>query len=241
MQEEKKGILYIVSTPIGNLEDITLRALRILKEVDLVAAEDTRRSRKLLSHYDIHTPLISFHEYSKRQRTRKLVDCLREGKSIALISDAGTPCISDPGVRIVREAVAEGVPVEPVPGASVLAAVLSICGLPVDRFVFEGFLDGRTKRRQEELSRLKEEERSLVFFESPHRLIACLEDMHAILGNRQVCIARELTKKFEEVIRGDIFAVLESLRSRPAIKGEITFIVEGAHREKKRPEKKKYS
>jgi len=234
MEEKKTGTLYIVGTPIGNLEDITLRALRILKEVDLIAAEDTRRSRKLLSHYNIHTPLISFHEYSSRKQTQKLTDYLREGKNIALVSDAGTPGICDPGVRIVREAVAEGLRVEPVPGASVLATALSICGLAVDRFVFEGFLDGRTKRRQQELACLKDEERSLVFFESPRRLIPCLQDMQAILGNRQVCIARELTKKFEEILRGDILAVLEILRSRQAIKGEITLIVEGAPREKKK-------
>ncbi|MEW5801905.1 MAG: 16S rRNA (cytidine(1402)-2'-O)-methyltransferase [bacterium] len=222
-----KGTLYVVSTPIGNLEDITLRALRILKEVDLIAAEDTRRSRKLLSHYDIHTPLFSYHEYSKRQRTQRLVDYLAEGKSVALISDAGTPCISDPGVRVVREAVAEGIRVESIPGASSLTAALSICGLPVDQFVFEGFLDGRKKRRQDRLALLKEEKRSLVFFESPHRIVSCLEDMLSILGNRQICVTRELTKKFEEVIRGEISIVLESLRSRSGIKGEITMIVAG--------------
>ena len=231
--EEKTGTLYIVSTPIGNLEDITLRALRILKEVDLIAAEDTRRSRKLLSHYDIHTPLISYHEYSKRQRTQKLVDYLAEGKSVALISDAGTPCISDPGVRIVRDAVAEGVKVEPIPGPSVLTAALSICGLPVNQFVFEGFLDGRRKRRHDQLTCLKDEKRSLVFFESPHRLLSCLEDMQSILGNRQVCVTRELTKKFEEVLRGEISAVLESLQSRPSIKGEITMVVAGEHKEQR--------
>lgn len=229
MQEESKGTLYIVGTPIGNLEDITLRALRILKEVDLIAAEDTRRSRKLLSHYDIHVPLISFHEYSKRKKTQKLVDYLREGKNIALVSDAGTPCISDPGVRIVREAIAEGFRVEAVPGVSVLTAGLSVCGLPSDRFAFEGFLDGRKKRRQDQLTNLKEENRSLVLFESPHRLISCLEDIQAIMGDRQICVVRELTKKFEEVLRGETSTVLESLRKRPAIKGEIMLIIEGAH------------
>jgi len=225
--EEKTGTLYIVSTPIGNLEDITLRALRILKEADLIAAEDTRWSRKLLSHYDIHTTLISFHEYSKRRKTQKLVDYLAEGKNVALISDAGTPCISDPGVRIVRDAVAEGITVEPIPGPSALTAALCICGLAVNQFVFEGFMDGRKKRRQNQLALLKEEKRSLVFFESPHRIVSCLEDMQSILGNRQVCVTRELTKKFEEVLRGEISDVLESLRRRSSTKGEITMIVEG--------------
>jgi 16S rRNA (cytidine1402-2'-O)-methyltransferase len=145
-EPEKTGVLYIVGTPIGNLEDITLRALRTLKEVDLIAAEDTRRTRKLLSHYDIHTPLISYHEYSKQKRTRQLVEYLQEGKNIALVSDAGTPCISDPGFRILREALDKEVPVETIPGVSAVTGALSICGLPTGRFVFEGFLDGRKKK-----------------------------------------------------------------------------------------------
>lgn len=227
MPGKKTGTLSIIGTPIGNLEDITLRALRTLKEVDLIAAEDTRRTRKLLSYYDIHTPLISYHEYSKQKRTWQLMEYLREGKNIALVSDAGTPCISDPGFRILREALDEGFPVETIPGVSALTGALSICGLPTDRFVFEGFLDGRTKRRQNQLTHLREEERSLVLFESPHRLLACLEDIQSIFGPRRVCVVREMTKKFEEVLRGHISAVLEILQSRPNIKGEITLIIEG--------------
>ena len=223
----KTGTLYIVGTPIGNLEDITLRALRTLKEVDLIAAEDTRRTRKLLSHYDIHTPLISYHEYSKQKRTRQLVEYLQEGKNIALVSDAGTPCISDPGFRILREALDKEVPVETIPGVSAVTGALSICGLPTDRFVFEGFLDGRKQRRRNQLTRLREEKRSLVFFESPHRLLACLEDIQSVFGPRRVCVVREMTKKFEEVLRGDISDVFKVLRNRPAIKGEITLVVEG--------------
>lgn len=219
--------LYIVATPIGNLEDITLRALRLLKEVDLIAAEDTRRTKKLLMHYEINTPLISYHEYSQKKRSIYIIEQLKEGKAIALVSDAGTPCLSDPGVGIIREALKEGLSVESIPGVSALTGTLSICGLAVDHFVFEGFLDGRRARRRHRLEQLKDEARTLVFFESPYRIMACLEDIQVIFGSRSICLARELTKKFEEVLRGEIMAVLEILRKRSSLKGEITLIVSG--------------
>ena len=223
--ENSYGVLYIVATPIGNLEDITLRALRILKEVDFIAAEDTRRTRKLLSYYDLHIPLLSYHKYSKQKRGQQIITLLKEGKNIALVTDAGTPCISDPGYRILNEAIDESISIEAIPGASALTGALSICGLSIDRFVFEGFLDARKKRRQDKLLLLQEEERSLVFFESPHRILACLQDIESILGPRKICLVRELTKKFEEILRGEISSIIKSLQDRPSIKGEFILII----------------
>jgi len=220
------GVLYVVATPIGNLEDITLRALRILKEVDLIAAEDTRHTRKLLTHYGISTPLTSYYDQIESEKALALIEQLQTGKNIALVSDAGTPGISDPGYRLLRGAWEAGVSIVPIPGASTLTALLSVGGLPTDKFVFEGFLPAKQGQRQKALERLKQEGRTLVFFESPHRLLDMLEDLEHILGDRQVVIGRELTKMFEELRRGLVSEVRRLLRERE-IKGEIALLVAG--------------
>jgi 16S rRNA (cytidine1402-2'-O)-methyltransferase len=221
------GILYVVATPIGNLEDITLRAVRILKEVDLIAAEDTRHTRILLSHYAIHTPLTSYHEHNERTKAQPLVERLVRGENIALLSDAGTPAISDPGYRLVVEAVRTGVQVVPLPGPSALAAVLSVSGLPTDRFVFEGFLPAKKQERRAKLGALRNETRTLIFYDAPHRLKESLVDMQEILGDREIVIGREVSKVHEEFLRGMIRRVTVQLADRE-VKGEITIIVRGS-------------
>lgn len=218
------GTLYIVATPIGNLEDITLRALRILKEVDLIAAEDTRHSRKLLSHFGFSRPLTSYFDHNKAFKGGYILERLKEGLSVALISDAGTPCISDPGFQLVRAAVAAGIPVFPVPGPSAVIAALSASGLPTDSFAFEGFLPNRQGKRREKLSLLKGERRVLVFYEAPSRLSATLSDILETLGDREAVIARELTKLYEEFIRGRVSEILERLKEGP-IKGEAVILL----------------
>ena len=220
------GTLYIVATPIGNLEDITLRALRILKEVDLIAAEDTRHTRKLLTHYDISTPLTSYHDHSESTKAAGLVETLLTGKSIALVSDAGTPCISDPGYRLVKNAAEADISVVPVPGPSMLTALMSVGGLPTDRFAFEGFLPAKQGQRQRALRELCREKRSLIFYESPHRLLSTLADLAQIFGDRRVVVGRELTKRFEEILRGPVRTILSVFHNRP-VKGEVAFVVEG--------------
>jgi len=225
-KEISSGILYIVSTPIGNLEDITLRALRVLKEVDLIAAEDTRRTRHLLSHYQIHKPLISYHGHSRRGREESLLRELRNGRSVALVTDAGTPGISDPGEHLVRSAVQESIPLVPVPGPSALVAALSVSGLPTESFLFYGFLPSKVKARQKFLLSLRERPETLIFYESPRRLRSFLEDANAILGERQIVVAREMTKIFEEVYRGTIPEVLGEFQEEE-VKGEVTLVVEG--------------
>ena len=226
VQERSPGTLYIVSTPIGNLEDITLRALRVLKEADLIAAEDTRRTRQLLTHFGIHKPLISYHEYNRRMRERTLLLELREGKSIALVTDAGTPGISDPGEELVRRAIQENMPLVPVPGPAALVAALSISGLPTGGFLFYGFLPSKAAARKKWLASLKDRPETLVFYESPRRLSSLLEDAAQILGERRVVVAREMTKVYEEVYRGTITEVLDQL-GEEEIKGEVTVILEG--------------
>jgi 16S rRNA (cytidine1402-2'-O)-methyltransferase len=221
------GVLYVVATPIGNLEDITLRAVRILKEVDLIAAEDTRHTRILLSHYAIHTPLTSYHEHNERTKAQPLVERLVRGENIALLSDAGTPAISDPGYRLVVEAVRAGVRVVPLPGPSALAAVLSVSGLPTDRFVFEGFLPAKKQERKAKLGALRNETRTLIFYDAPHRLKESLVDMQEILGDREIVIGREVSKVHEEFLRGMIREVTVQLADRE-VKGEITIIVRGS-------------
>jgi len=221
------GTLYIVATPIGNLEDITLRALRVLKEVDLIAAEDTRHTQILLHHFGIRTPLTSYHEHNERTKARQLVERLRQGESIALVSDAGTPTISDPGFRVIVEAIEAEIPIVPLPGASALTAVLSASGLPTDQFVFEGFLPAKQKERRERLQALRAETRTLVFYEAPHRLKEMLNDMHAILGERQIVVAREVSKAYEEFLRGRLSDIARQIAER-AIKGELTVIVRGS-------------
>ncbi len=223
---EESGTLYVVSTPIGNLEDITLRAIRVLKEVSLVAAEDTRRTRKLFDAYAIRTPLVSLHEHNEFKKSGILIQRLREGQDVAYVSDAGTPGISDPGFVLIRMALGHGIEVIPVPGVSAGIAALSVSGLPMDSFVFLGFLPAKAGRRRELLLSLKEEGKTLVFFEAPHRLVAALEDMLSVLGNREMVVARELTKLHEEFLRGFLQDLLPALRDR-RIKGEITLIVAG--------------
>jgi len=221
------GILYIVATPIGNLEDITFRALRVLREVDVIAAEDTRHTQILLSHHDIHTPLTSYHEHNEKTKAQELVTRLARGKNIALVSDAGTPAISDPGFRLVVQAIRAGVRIIPIPGASALTAVLSATGLPTDRFVFEGFLPAKKKLRRERLQTLRDETRTLIFYEAPHRLKDTLDDIHELLGNREAVLAREVTKIHEEFLRGPVSALVRELGSGE-VRGEVTLIISGS-------------
>ena len=220
------GTLYVVATPIGNLEDITLRALRLLKEVDLIAAEDTRHTRKLLTHYGITTPLTSYYDQVEAARTPELIAQLLAGKNIALVSDAGTPCIADPGFRLVTEAIEAGLSVVPIPGPSMVTALLSVGGVPTNRFAFEGFLPAKRTQRRKALQHLKREERTLVFFESPQRLLDMLADLEDICGDRQVVIGRELTKMFEEVLRGKVSELRAVLDVRE-VKGEVAILVAG--------------
>lgn len=222
--EVKRGTLYIVATPIGNLEDITVRAVRILREADLIAAEDTRHSRKLLSHFAITKPLTSYFDHNKALKGPYIIQQLAEGRSVALITDAGTPCISDPGYQLVRDAVADGYTVVPVPGPSAAIAALSASGLPTDAFVFEGFLPNRQGKRREKLTSLKEERRVIIFYESPNRLQATLADVKEVLGERELVVARELTKLYEEFIRGATSSVIDKLSQR-TIKGEVVILM----------------
>ena len=219
-----KGTLYIVSTPIGNLEDITLRAIRILKEVDLVAAEDTRHTLKLLTHFGISRPLTSYFDHNQQLKGDRILTALAEGKSVALVSDAGTPCISDPGYQLVRDAVAAGIAVVPLPGACAAVVALSASGLPTDEFTFVGFLPNRQAKRRERLAQLVSEPRLLVFYEAPHRLAATLADMAELFGDRQAVVARELTKLYEEFARGILPELAERFTSAP-VKGEVAILV----------------
>ena len=221
------GVLYVVATPIGNLEDITLRALRVLKEVNRIAAEDTRHTQTLLNHYGITTPLTSYHEHNERSKVRSLIERLARGENIALVSDAGTPAISDPGYRLVGAAIREKLSVVPIPGASAALAVLSASGLPSDRFAFEGFLPAAKQERKNKLQVLKGETRTMIFYEAPHRLKESLEVLMEIFGDREISIGREMTKLHEEFLRGAVSAVLLQLAKRD-VKGELTLIVHGA-------------
>jgi 16S rRNA (cytidine1402-2'-O)-methyltransferase len=218
------GTLYVVATPIGNLEDVSLRALRVLKEVGLVACEDTRRTRALLTRYDIAAPTTSYFEHNKRIKGPALLRHLREGTSIALVTDAGTPGISDPGFLLVREARAAGIPVVPVPGPSAAVAALSAAGIPADRFVFEGFLPIKPGRRLNRLKALGEIGSTIVLYESPHRIVATVEAIGEVFGEREVVLARELTKQFEEIVSASPSAHLERLRGGP-IRGEFTIVI----------------
>ena len=222
------GTLYIVATPLGNLEDVTFRALRVLREVPLIACEDTRRTVKLLNRYEIRTPMTPFHDHNKLQAGAGLLRRLREGQSVALVSDAGTPGISDPGYELVRDAVAAGVPVEVVPGPSALVAALVVSGLPTDRFAFEGFLPNRAERRRKALAALSGEPRTMIFYESPQRIVAFLADASEAFGARRACVVRELTKVHEEVLRGTLPELLAAFSGREGIPGEITVVVAGA-------------
>jgi 16S rRNA (cytidine1402-2'-O)-methyltransferase len=220
------GILYIVATPIGNLEDITLRAIRTLKEADVIAAEDTRHTQVLLKHFAINTPLTSFHEHNERAKTAQLVTRLERGESIALVSDAGTPAISDPGYRLVVAAIGAGIRVIPIAGPSALIAALSAAGLPTDGFDFRGFLPARKQERRSKLQELRDGRYTMVFYETPHRLQESLDDVREILGDRRMVLAREVTKLHEEFLRGRISEVISEV-SRREIRGEMTLVIEG--------------
>lgn len=219
------GVLYLVATPIGNLEDITLRALRVLREADLVACEDTRQTRKLLDHYGIHKPTVSYHEHNEALRSAELIEKLCSGTTVALVSDAGTPLVSDPGYRLVIKAIESGVPVEPIPGASAILAALTASGLATDAFHFGGFLPTRSAQRRKLLAKLKDEPATLVFYEAPHRILEALDDIEAVLGSRPVVLARELTKIHQEFLRGTAQTLRRELTSRPSLKGEMTLLI----------------
>ena len=227
------GCLYLVATPIGNLEDISLRALRTLKEADIIACEDTRQTMKLLSHYDIHKPLESYHEHNEMTRAPQLVIELEQGAQIALVSDAGTPLVSDPGHHLIGLCLRHGIRVVPIPGASALVAALAASGMSTEEFTFLGFLPARPGERRKALRKLDGETRTLVLYEAPHRLVETLEDAMEILGNRPAVVAREVTKMHEEFMRGHLDELLERLRKKPP-RGEITLLIaaddgKGAH------------
>jgi len=219
------GLLYLVATPIGNLEDITYRAVRVLKEVDLIACEDTRHTRTLLDRYDIRTPTISYHEHNEVERAGELAERLRAGAAIALVSDAGMPLISDPGYRLVRAAIENGAAVQPVPGASAALAALAASGLPADAFRFCGFLPPKPGQRSMTLEALAEEHSTLIFYEAPHRILEALEAIENVLGPRPVVVARELTKIHEEFLRGTAAEIGAQLAARDTVKGEMTVLI----------------
>ncbi|MFM7363820.1 MAG: 16S rRNA (cytidine(1402)-2'-O)-methyltransferase [Cuspidothrix sp.] len=225
--EPKPGTLYIVATPIGNLEDMTFRAVRILQAVDMIAAEDTRHTGRLLQHFQVKTPQISYHEHNSNSRIPELLEYLQYGKAIALVSDAGMPGISDPGYELIKACIDEGITVVPIPGASAVITALSGAGLPTNRFIFDGFLPAKSQQRKEYLESLQSESRTLVFYESPHRLRETLADLETVLGSdRSIVIARELTKLYEEFWRGTIGEAIADYQQREP-QGEYTLLVAG--------------
>ena len=220
------GILYLCATPIGNMEDITLRCLKVLREVDIIAAEDTRRTSKLLNHYEIKNSLISYYEHNKKTKGEKIINILLEGKNVALVTDAGMPCISDPGEDLVKLSLENNIEVVAIPGASASLTALSVSGLATNRFVFEGFLAVKGKNRIKRLEEIAWEKRTIILYEAPHRLLLTLKDLLKYLGNRNISISRELTKKFEETIRTDIKGAIDAFTERD-IKGEFVLVIEG--------------
>ena len=233
-----QGILYLCATPIGNLEDITLRVLRILKEVDLIAAEDTRNSIKLLNHFEIHTPMTSYHEYNKYEKGRELIDRLRQGKNIALITDAGTPGISDPGEELVKMCAQEGIEVTSLPGASACITALTLYALSTRRFAFEAFLPADKKERQAVLKELRGETRTMILYEAPHRLGRTLKELYELLGNRRLTVCRELTKKHETAFRTDLNEAIRHYETEEP-RGECVLVIEGKKAEEIQEERKK--
>ncbi len=223
-------MLYLVATPIGNLEDMTFRAVRVLKEASLIAAEDTRHTRKLLQHYQIDTPLISYHDHSSTQRIDNLLDRLAVG-DVALVSDAGMPGLSDPGYRLVKAAVEAGIPISPIPGATAAVSALVTSGLPTDRFLFLGFPPRQQTARRAELSAVAQLTYTIVFYESPHRLVTLLQDAQELLGDRQVMVGREITKQFEELWRGSTAEAIAYFGAQDRIRGEITVVIAGASKQ----------
>lgn len=230
-KNKTEGILYICGTPIGNLEDITLRVLKILKEVKLIAAEDTRHTKKLLNHYQINTKVTSYYEYNKIKKATYLVEMLKNSQDIALVSDAGMPGISDPGYVLVNLALKNNIKIIPIPGVSALITALVVSGLPTDKFVFEGFIPRKIKERKRYFKSIENEERTIIFYEAPHRLKRALKDMLDVWGERKIVIARELTKMYEEIIRGKLSRVLSEINAKD-IKGEITLVVQGGIKKK---------
>ena len=229
---DETGSLYVVATPIGNRDDITIRALNILGQVDLVAAEDTRHTGRLLAHHNIKCRMISFHEHNERERTPDLINRLKAGSSVALVSNAGTPSVSDPGYRLVKETIDSDIIVVPIPGVSAAITALCVAGMPTDSFVFVGFLAKKKARRLNQLNDLAGEHRTIVFYESPRRISTFLEEIIDIMGDRHGVLAREMTKLHEEFIRGSLSEILSSLNARPAIKGECTLLVTGCEENK---------
>ena len=227
-----EGILYIIPTPIGNLEDMTLRSLRVLKEVDVLASEDTRQTQSLLSHFEISKVLTSYHDFNKEEKAPVLVKFLKEGRHVGLVCDAGTPTISDPGYLLINQAIAQGIKVIPLPGPSALLTALSGSGLPTDAFIFNGFLPKKKTARLKMIEGLKEEKKTLIFFETPHRILTILEEFYSTFGERRVVIARELTKKFEEFIYGTL---PEIIQKKWTVKGEITLLIEGKRKKSAGP------
>jgi 16S rRNA (cytidine1402-2'-O)-methyltransferase len=224
------GILYIVATPIGNLEDITLRAIRVLKEADLIAAEDTRHTKHLLDRYQIETQCTSYHDHNKEEKAPILVSRMLEGRNVALVSDAGTPGISDPGYFLINLAIDQKIVVVPIPGATAAIAALSASGMPTDRFIFEGFLPPKHMARLKRLQELVKEERTLIFYEAPHMIVRTVQDMLEVFGERRAVVTRELTKIYEETLRGTLSEILQHLQAG-AIKGEFTIVLHGASAE----------
>ena len=231
LSEQLAGVLYVVGTPIGNLEDITLRALKTLKEVDLVACEDTRRTQQLLRHYHLSTPTTSYHEHNELTKAAELILELEQGARVALVSDAGMPGLSDPGYRLIALCIRHHIPVIPIPGASAVVAALVVSGLPTDAFRFGGFLPAKGIQRRKMLQEYGEERKTLIFYEAPHRILEALQDVHQVLGNRQVVVARELTKVHEEFLRGHCLEVLEQFHQRGQAQGEITLLIRGAEKQ----------
>lgn len=219
------GVLYLVATPIGNLADITHRALQILRDVELIACEDTRHTRKLLQHYGIDTKTVSYHEHNEQQRARELIELLKQGSDVAVVSDAGTPAISDPGFRLVRAAIENGITVVPAPGPSALLAALIVAGLPTDQFFFAGFLPARSNARRARFNELRSVPGTLIFYEGPHRLADSLKDAYEIFGEREAVVARELTKIHEEIRRGRLSELSEHY-SRAEPRGEIVVLID---------------
>jgi 16S rRNA (cytidine1402-2'-O)-methyltransferase len=220
------GTLYLVATPIGNLEDITYRAVKVLASVDLIAAEDTRKTKILLDHYNISKPMMSYYSYNEQARAPQLIEKLLTGQSVALVSDAGTPGISDPAFHVVQQALKNGIPLIPIPGPTAFISALITSGLPTDRFVFEGFLPLK-KGRKTKFESLKSESRTIIIYESPHRIIKTLTDIQTYLGTRHVVVARELTKKFEEIVRGNIQSVISEIGKKQP-RGEYVVVIQGA-------------
>jgi 16S rRNA (cytidine1402-2'-O)-methyltransferase len=220
------GTLYLVATPIGNLEDITMRGVRTLQEVDLIACEDTRTSRILLNHYGINKPVVSYHNFNERQASERIIGRILEGQNVAVISDAGTPSISDPGFIIVREAVRQGINVVAIPGPAAMIMAVAVSGLPTDAFIFYGFLPQTSGKRRAILESLVDRRETMVFYESPYKIHKLLDEVFEVIGNRKAALCREMTKKFEEIIRGDIETIRGQLAEKK-VKGEITLVVQG--------------